>query len=244
MNELTIAAWTGLLAGLAHVYVGADHLAALMPLAAGRRLKAAWLGLRWGVGHSVGVVIVAILLLAGREALKGRDIVDLEPVGEWGERLVGVLLIGLGALGIRAAARHKLHVHSHNHEGAGEHAHLHVHSGNGHGTEAGTAAHSHLHSHAALLAGTLHGTAGMAHLMGVLPALGLPLKSSFVYLGCFALGSVVAMTGFSAVFGVITARLGDRFPRMIKGSMYAAAAICIVVGAAWIALPLAGIELP
>lgn len=244
MSELAIAAWTGLVAGLAHVYVGADHLAALMPLSAGRRLRAAWLGLRWGLGHSVGVVIVAILLLAGREALKGREIVNLEPVGEWGERLVGVMLIALGALGIRAAARHKLHLHAHSHEGAGDHAHLHIHAGQGHPADADPATHAHLHSHAALLAGALHGTAGMAHLMGVLPTLGLPLKSAFTYLGCFAVGSVLAMTVFAALFGVVTAKLGDRFPRMVKASMYAAAGICVLVGAAWIALPLAGIELP
>lgn len=237
MNELALAFWTGLIAGIAHVYVGADHLAALMPLSVGRKLKAAWLGVRWGLGHSLGVIIVAIILLAVREAI------DLEPVGVWGERIVGLMLIALGAIGIRAAFKHKLHVHEHAHDGEA-HAHLHVHSDSGHEPTEGES-HSHLHTHAALAAGTLHGVAGMAHLMGVLPSLAFPtLKESFAYLGAFAAGSVVAMAAFAAIFGAITAKLGQKAPKLVKGSMYFAAVVCIVVGIAWIAVPLMGYELP
>jgi ABC-type nickel/cobalt efflux system permease component RcnA len=247
VNELALAFWTGLIAGMAHVYVGADHLAALMPLSVGRKLKAAWMGVRWGVGHSAGVVIVAILFLVVREA------VDLEPVGEWGERLVGVMLIALGILGLRAAFKHKMHVHGHAH-GGDEHAHLHVHVEGSHrpdpaevaeAAEAKEEKHSHMHSHAAFAAGTLHGLAGMAHLMGVLPSLAFPtLKESFAYLAAFALGTVLAMAVFAGVFGSITAKLGEKGPKLIKGSMYFAGAICIIVGCAWIIVPLMGIPLP
>jgi ABC-type nickel/cobalt efflux system permease component RcnA len=244
VNELALAFWTGLIAGMAHVYVGADHLAALMPLSVGRKLKAAWMGVRWGVGHSAGVVIVAILFLVVREA------VDLEPVGEWGERLVGVMLIGLGILGMRAALKHKMHVHAHAHD-AGEHAHLHVHVEGGHAptpepvAEKTEEKHAHFHSHAAFAAGTLHGLAGMAHLMGVLPSLAFPtLRESFAYLAAFALGTVGAMAVFAGLFGSITAKLGEKGPKLIKGSMYFAAVVCIVVGCAWIIVPLMGHELP
>jgi hypothetical protein len=240
MNELVLAFSTGIVAGLAHVYVGADHLAALMPLSVGRKLKAAWMGVRWGVGHSAGVVIVAVLLLVAREQI------DIEPVSEWGERLVGVMLIALGCVGIRAAFKHKMHVHAHAHD-AGEHAHLHVHVEGGHKPEpeAVEEKHSHMHSHAAFAAGTLHGVAGMAHLMGVLPSLAFPtLKESFAYLGAFALGTVLAMAIFAGVFGSITAKLGERGPKLIKGAMYFAAAVCICVGVAWIVVPLMGYELP
>ena len=236
MHELLLALGTGLIAGIAHVYMGADHLAALMPLSVGRKLKAAWLGVRWGVGHSLGVIIVAIIFLVVRRA------VDLEPVGEWGERLVGVMLIGLGILGLRAAFRHKLHAHAHEH-GDGEHAHLHLHVDSAHAPD--EPARTHVHTHAALAAGTLHGVAGMAHLMGVLPSLAFPtLKESFAYLAAFAIGTVFGMAFFAAVFGSITARLGKKAPSMIKGSMYAAGVVCIVVGIAWIVVPLLGYELP
>ncbi|MCA8915620.1 MAG: High-affinity nickel transporter [Planctomycetes bacterium] len=238
MHELLIALGTGIIAGIAHVYMGADHLAALMPLSVGRKLKAAWLGVRWGVGHSMGVIIVAVIFLVVRRA------VNIDPLSEWGERIVGVMLIGLGIVGLRAAFKHKLHAHTHDH-GEGDHAHLHVHTGEGHPPDQRAEEHSHFHTHAALAAGTLHGVAGMAHLMGVLPSLAFPtLKESFSYLGGFAGGTVAGMAFFAAAFGTITAKLGQKAPKMIKGSMYAAGAICIIVGVAWIVVPLMGYELP
>lgn len=224
-TALLIAAWTGLLAGMAHVFVGADHMAALLPLSVGKRLRAAWLGVRWGIGHSAGVLVVAVIFGIIRKQL------DLSVIGEWGEILVGVLLIALGALGIRAAVRQPLEVQQHAHDGAD-----HVHLGPGH---------VHLHKHAAFLAGTLHGVAGMAHLMGVLPALALKtLAESMLYLGAFALGSILAMAGFAAFVGAGSAKLGDRAPAWIKRIMIAASVACILVGAAWIVMPLAGFELP
>ncbi|MCA8912497.1 MAG: High-affinity nickel transporter [Planctomycetes bacterium] len=238
MYDLLIAFATGLVAGLAHVYMGADHLAALMPLSVGRKLKAAWMGVRWGAGHSIGVIIVAIIFLAVRRA------VNIDPVSAWGERIVGIMMIGLGILGIRAAMKHKLHVHQHAHDGS-EHAHLHVHAGDGHKPDEAGDEHSHLHTHAALAAGTLHGVAGMAHLMGVLPSLAFPtLKQSFMFLMAFAIGTIFGMAAFAAAFGTITAKLGDKSPKLVKISMWFAAVICIVVGIAWITVPLLGYELP
>jgi len=238
MHELLLALGTGLIAGMAHVYMGADHLAALMPLSVGKRLRAAWLGVRWGVGHSMGVVIVAIIFLVLRQA------VDLEPVSEWGERIVGIMLIGLGVIGVRAAFKHRMHAHTHAHEGDA-HTHLHVHVAGAHDPAAEEESHAHMHTHAAFAAGTLHGLAGMAHLMGVLPSLAFPsLRESFSYLAAFAVGTVLAMALFAAVFGAITAKLGDKAPKLIKASMYLAGTVCIVVGAAWILVPLMGYELP
>lgn len=238
MTELLIALGTGLVAGFAHVYMGADHLAALMPMSVGRKLKAAWLGVRWGVGHSVGVVIVAVIFLAIRKA------VNIDPVSEWGERLVGVMMIGLGLVGVRAAIKHKMHVHHHEHDGDA-HAHLHVHVDGGHAPDKTSESHAHLHTHTALAAGTLHGVAGMAHLLGVLPSLAFPtLRESFLFLLAFAFGTIVAMSVFAAAFGSITAKLGDKSPKLVKASMWFAGLVCIVVGVAWIAVPLLGYELP
>ena len=226
-TALLLAAWTGLLAGAAHVFVGADHMAALLPLSVGKRLRAAWLGVRWGIGHSAGVVVVAVIFGIIRKQL------DLEVIGEWGEILVGAMLIGLGGLGIRAAFKQPVEVQQHEHDGA-DHVHLHVGEG-----------HVHLHKHAAFLAGTLHGVAGMAHLMGVLPALALAtLAESMIYLGSFAAGSIFAMAGFAAFVGAGSAKLGDRAPIWIKRIMLTASVVCILVGIAWIVVPHAGFELP
>lgn len=238
IDTIHFALGTGLIAGLAHTFVGVDHLAALMPIAVNRKLKAAWLGVRWGIGHSLGVVIVAIILLAFRETLAP----DLAFVEDWGERLVGVMLIVLGLWGIRSAARQNLHAHAHSHEGE-THAHLHTHVDDAHDPADKSSWHTHLHKHAALGAGTLHGLAGMAHLLGVIPALAAPtLIVSLAYLGGFAIGSIVSMAAFAGGFGAITARLGDRSPALLKGSMYFASVACLAIGLAWLFLPLFGIE--
>jgi hypothetical protein len=99
------AALAGLAAGFFHVLAGPDHLAAVTPLAVGSE-RAAWRsGLTWGVGHTAGVVVVGLLLLAFRELL------PVEALSAFSERLVGVALIGLGGWGVWRARFSVVHVH-------------------------------------------------------------------------------------------------------------------------------------
>ena len=204
---------SGLAAGLVHVYMGADHLAALMPISHNKRCRAGWLGMRWGLGHSVGVILVAIAFVALREGLGAA--LDFEAIGTWGERFVGAMLIGLGCHGVHLALRDR-----------GSHL-----NSDGARTEVP------MHRHAAVGAGILHGVAGMAHLWGVLPSLALPWTGSLSYLLGFALGSMVAMGAFAALFGVITARLGERAPGLVTGSRVLASGACALIGVVWLAMP-------
>ncbi len=243
IDTVHLALWTGLGAGILHTFTGADHMAALMPLSVNRKFKAAWLGVRWGIGHTAGVLIVAIILLAIRETLTSSAALDMTFVEEWGERLVGVMLIALGLWGVRTAFRKNIHVHEHTHDGE-EHAHLHVHKDDAHDPADKSTWHAHLHRHAALGAGTLHGLAGMAHLLGVIPALAAPtLLVAFAYLIGFAVGSIASMAVFAGGFGAITAKLGSKSPAVLKGSIYVASIACVLIGIAWIVLPFTGIEL-
>jgi sulfite exporter TauE/SafE len=228
---LVAIAWTGFLAGAVHVVTGADHLAALLPLSVGRRLRAFAVGARWGVGHSAGVLLIALLAVALRERL------DVELVGAWGERLVGVMLVALGILGIREALRLRIHAHGHEHAQTG-HEHLHLHGpATAHATNAADGAPLHRHTHTAFAAGTLHGVAGTAHILGVLPAVAMPdAASSGAYLAAFALGTILAMGGFSAIVGETSARASETTPRLLKSLMYAAGSLTILVGLAWIAI--------
>ena len=70
------AFFAGLAAGLLHVFSGPDHLAAVAPLAADERSRPQWrAGLQWGLGHTVGVLLIAgLLLLASRAAADRRDL--------------------------------------------------------------------------------------------------------------------------------------------------------------------------
>ena len=224
------ACLAGLVAGLLHVYSGPDHLAALAPLSlrAGRR---AWaVGLRWGLGHASGVLVVAAI------AFGLRQVVRLDSLAGWGERLVGATLIVLGLWGLRSLFRERLHAHPHGHEG-NDHVHFHVHRSG----EAHEAPQAHVHVHAAFWVGTLHGLAGTAHLVGILPSLALPTaRETAGYLGTFALGTLMAMMSFAMVLGW----LSERGLGVYRWTLGAASALCALTGIAWILLPLFGIALP
>src|SRR5215470_3679414 len=111
-----IVALTGMVAGILHVWSGPDHLAAIAPLAV-RRPRRSWVaGARWGIGHSAGVALIGLLSLWFRESI------PKELVSSWGERVVGVMLIGIGYWGLRKAFR--IHAHEHEHDGD-RHVHLH-----------------------------------------------------------------------------------------------------------------------
>jgi hypothetical protein len=228
------ACGAGLLAGLLHVFAGADHLAALTPLSlqAGRR---AWrVGVRWGLGHSSGVLAVAAL------AFGLRQVVHLQSIRSWGERLVGGSLILLGLWGLRGLLRDRLHAHAHRHGGE-DHVHVHVHSP----AEAHDAPEAHVHGHAAFWVGTLHGLAGTAHLLGILPSLALPSAAETAgYLVSFAAGTIAAMTAFSSGIGALASSRTEGGLRFYRWMLGAASGLCALVGAAWILLPLWGIDLP
>ena len=106
------AAGMGLLLGLAHVFAGPDHLAALGVLTARSGRRGVLLGLRWGVGHSAGLVAVGALALLLREAI------DFDPLSGWGEPLVGTALILVG-LRTLLLLRRVPHVHPHEVETGG-----------------------------------------------------------------------------------------------------------------------------
>ena len=83
-------ALTGFIAGLIHVLSGPDHLAALAPFTVDRPRRALFVGVHWALGHSCGVGLIALgsLLL--------REIIPVHLVSSYSERIVGILLIGIG----------------------------------------------------------------------------------------------------------------------------------------------------
>jgi hypothetical protein len=124
--------FAGFLAGFLHVLSGPDHLAAIAPYAVDGRVRAWRTGVRWGLGHATGALVVGLLVLAMREAL------PLEALSAWGERLVGLVLIAIGIWGIGVArARSKPGLRS-------REPHAHGHAAFGVGTLHGLAGSAHL----------------------------------------------------------------------------------------------------
>jgi hypothetical protein len=218
---LTVLA--GVTAGMLHVVSGPDHLAAIAPLAI-KKQRGAWLtGLRWGTGHASGVVFVGILSLLLRGVLP----VDL--ISKWSDRLVGVMLIGIGAWTLRAARR----IHTHEHEHGGE-THLHIHAHGNNEARTHTKAKGHLHTHAAFGIGTLHGLSGSSHFLAIIPTLAMPTTTLAVtYLGMYGVGTVAAMIVFaSAIHGL--ARRFAGATSVYRKVMFACASLAILIGGAWL----------
>jgi sulfite exporter TauE/SafE len=224
-----LALLTGLTAGLLHVWSGPDHLAAVAPLAVAQRRSrgAGWLtGLRWGLGHAGGALLVGLASLLLREAL------PLAWLSAWSERVVGVVLIGIGLWGLRQAFSKNLHAHEHSHDDA-SHVHVHAHRhANAH--QHSQPAH-HRHTHAAFAVGTLHGLAGSSHLLGVLPALAFPSPiEAAIYLVAFGLGTVAGMVAFSSACGWLASRPWTTGLAGYRGVMGACALAALAVGGFWL----------
>ena len=92
-----MVALAGLGAGALHVVSGPDHLAAIGPVAATAPERAVRLGALWGLGHGLGVLVVAGL---GR---LGASMLELEALSGWAELAVGLVLV---VLGVRALSVH------------------------------------------------------------------------------------------------------------------------------------------
>lgn len=90
---------TGVSMGVLHVLAGPDHLSALATLAVGNSWRALTLGIRWGLGHSTGLIVVAIIFIL----LKGE--LDLRTIGRYCDLLVGIFMVILGALGIGSSMK-------------------------------------------------------------------------------------------------------------------------------------------
>lgn len=210
---------TGTIAGLIHVLSGPDHLTAVAPLAMsdGRR---GWLsGWTWGIGHATGVVCVALLAVLLRDWLP-----PIELLSAWGERLVGVALVGVGIWAFRRATSIGTAAH---HHGPHLHDHLHLRRGPAWVRRLG-------HAHTSFYLGIFHGLAGSSHVFGVLPALALPsTAASVIYISGFGAGTVVAMTLFAAVAGRIGDRVGSR-PATRRVLMYASGVSALLVGSFWL----------
>ncbi len=223
----------GTLASLLHVISGPDHLAAVTPLAIVSKRKAWKIGLLWGLGHLIGMLLIGVLFLF----LK--DLIPVEVISKHSEQLVAYVLIGVGGW-----ALFRLFKESNNHN----HAHIHA--------ENGEFVHSHSfkgdlkeHNHAddvrqkqslfsAFSIGFLHGLAGVAHFLLLLPALGFESQfESVMYIIGFAIGTVLAMTIYAFILGQI-AFISKRQNNDIffKGIRLLGGAFAIIIGVYWLSL--------
>src|SRR5438445_2936888 len=211
----------GGLLGFRHAFEP-DHLAAVSTLAtrpSARLWGAARLGLVWGLGHTVTVGAVALLIIALGISLPDR----FWPAAEL---LVAALLVLLGSLVIWRYVRGRWHMHVHTHPAAGPHFHLHS-----HGTDA-----SHGHAHATVDArrslgfGIAHGLAGSGAIAALLVAAVPDTISRLVYFAAFSGGTIVGMLGVSLILSVLVRFAADRGARWATILHVGAAVGSVVAG--------------
>ena len=212
----------GGLLGLRHAFEP-DHLAAVSTLSTrpGRRRlwSAARLGLIWGLGHTVTVGVVALLIIALGVQLPAR----FWPAAEL---LVAGLLILLGMLVIWRYVRGRWHMHAHAHTAAAPHFHLHSHA----------ADLSHGHAHAtgdarrSLGFGIAHGLAGSGAIAALLVAAVPDTMSRLVYFAAFSGGTIVGMLGVSLTLSVLVRSAAERGARWATVLHVGAAVGSVVVG--------------
>jgi sulfite exporter TauE/SafE len=226
----------GIIAATAHVLSGPDHLAAVGPLAVNVKIRAWLIGMAWGIGHLIGMLLVGVLFYYFRE------LIPVEFISENSEKIVGGLLIIIGLwslarlLNFNASTKHKhvhthktnegdIFVHKHHHHHKDKSVHIHVHK-----------KHERQTYWAALGIGIIHGLAGVSHFISLLPTLAFPSNfDSALYLIGFGFGTILAMVVFSVILGFVAKKASkqkrDTLLKIITGIVGISA---IIVGIYWI----------
>ena len=211
-----LALLVALLLGLRHA-TDPDHLTAVSTLVLsdahrGTR-RALALGLAWGGGHALTLLVLGVPLILYRHLLP-------EPLRTAAEVAVAVIIVALAVRLLLRWRRGYFHAHPHRH-GELTHAHPHVHEGAAeHAHE--HSAHDHAHAAelgrsplAALGIGVVHGVGGSAG-AGLLLVAAVPGQAAAVVaLGVFAGATALSMGVCSAVLGHVLAR-GDVARRLVR----------------------------
>lgn len=217
--EVATGSTLGALLGMRHA-LEPDHLAAVSTLVSDERnsVKAAFLGICWGIGHTTALVGVGAVLIALR--------MEMPPtLGDAFELGVALMLIGLGVRSIRLAIRQGVHgpVATHHH-GAVVHRHpgapKHVHVG------AVTLARR------PLLVGVVHGLAGSGALTALVLATLPSIGARVTYMALFGVGSTISMAALSGLLGWPIARFGTN-NRTFRAVSMTVGCVSTALGVAW-----------
>jgi hypothetical protein len=235
--------------GVVHVLAGPDHLSALATLSVGNSWRAMSLGIRWGLGHSSGLLLVACVFLS----LKGN--LDLRSIGHYCDGLVGFFMVVLGVTGVKSA----IDGYARRREKKEGLSPIDLSESGAPMLEAGRIYNNSKESDnlqipkkwsmrdpltqrlVAFGIGIIHGVAGPGGVLGVLPAVEMKdPHSSLVYLCAFILTSTISMGLFASLYGEATKRIGATTESIEFGLYIFSASLSIVVGVLWLYLSVTG----
>jgi high-affinity nickel-transport protein len=200
MTQLLALAGFGFLLGMRHA-TDADHVIAVTTIL--NRSRRFWdttlIGALWGLGHTITVVVVGVLII-------GFNVVIPPPVGLAMEFVVALMLIGLGTLNLTGGLRSlterftppaPMHAHDHVH-GDDSHGHLH-----GHGSNRGLlATFGRYQLIRPVVVGLVHGLAGSAAVALLVLATIQDTGTALAYLVIFCVGVAAGMAVLTTVIGL------------------------------------------
>lgn len=206
MHALTILL-LGFLLGIKHA-TDADHVIAVTTIVSrARKLRhAAMVGVTWGIGHSIMIIAVGVMIILFHVSIPLR----LQLLFEF---VVAIALVLLGLLNISGmtkwllASYNGLHSHFHSHDRV--HVHVHAHE-NPRLQE--PASHAHISEFVSqhgilqlirpLLVGIIHGLAGSAAIALLVLGSISDASTGFLYLGIFSVGTIIGMTALTTLLGI------------------------------------------
>jgi len=224
----------GTLASMLHVISGPDHLAAVTPLVIETKRKTWKIGLSWGFGHLLGMLLIGVLFLLFK------DFIPIESISKYSEQLVAFVLIGVGFWAFYRIFKEKYqhqHPHVHTEKEVYIHTHKHIHDHND----------THQHTHKKVVKqnmissfgiGFIHGLAGVAHFLLLLPVLGFDNQIDGIqYVVGFAIGTVLAMSTYALIIGKLAEYSKQQHTEaFFKGIRFAGGLFAIVIGFYWLYL--------
>ena len=202
MNQFILAVGLGFVLGLRHA-TDPDHLVAMSALVARyKRFGASWLlGACWGLGHTLTIFAVGLLIVGLKVSIPSR-------IGSGLEFSVGIMLCVLGVMNLAGYGLAAMGIEEHAHEHGEDHHHpLDL--------EGGRGPHIHLHAHSKPLeqllriagkaqlwrsfgVGLIHGLAGSSAIALMVLAAMPGVWTGMAYLMIFGVGTLVGMVGLSA----------------------------------------------
>jgi sulfite exporter TauE/SafE len=211
----------GFLLGLKHA-LEADHVVAVSTIISQTKSfkKSLALGFSWGMGHTMTLLLVGLLILIFRVNIPENFSLGFE-------FLVGVILIGLGVEILYKKLIRRGHEHLHKH-GKVVHSHEHSHEKSP----------KHNHHHKSFLLGLVHGLAGSGALMLLVIASINSAIQGVAFILVFGFGSIFGMlfvSGLIAAPFIFTSRI-NRLERVLQ---IVAGGLSVVIGA-WIVLEVGG----
>src|SRR4051812_4687227 len=191
--EVTLLSILGLgfILGIKHA-IEPDHVIAVSTIAS--QSKKLWhaslAGVFWGIGHTVTLFIVGIILILMKGEIPEKWAMSLE-------FLVGIMLVYLGVKTILSFKN--IHVHRHDHDGD-DHKHVHSH------TNSGEHEHKHQHKNATYLKsmfiGLVHGLAGSGAMVLLTISTVKSVGEAAIYILIFGGGTVIGMLFFTTIIGI------------------------------------------